>query len=125
MEQHDLRTKPPKGLCQFASNRAPANDCQAPRAFGEVENRFVGEKASSAKALYRWLHRPCAGGNDSAFESQGPSFNFNGIRPGKLRIAQKHVHAKFRKSLRRIVMAYAGPQLSQPGHYRGKIHFRH
>ena len=86
-------------LRHLAADRAAADDEQARRQRGQVEDRFVGQVAGFGQPGNRRQHRARAGGDDRLLEAQARAVDVDGVAAREARGAEEHVDAALGEAL--------------------------
>src|ERR1700722_7143520 len=94
LDDADLRTQSTKGLREFASKRTAAENEQARRTFGEVEDIFIGEvtcfgDSGSRRRIWEGTAR-----DKSALEAQAFSLDLDGVGCNKARFSKIHIDTR-------------------------------
>ena len=103
-----LRSEAAERLRQFAAERAAADDQQAARQLGQVEDVLVGQIAGLDEPGNRGRVRPRAGGDQRLLEAQLRAVHRQRIGAGEARLAEEHIHAGRVQPVHRIDAADAG-----------------
>ena len=109
------------GLRQLAADRPAAHDQQVLGAFGEVEDRLVGEMGHVGQSRHRRRDGPGAGGDDEALRRDAPAVDLDRVRPGEARRTLNDVDAQRPEALDRIDRRDTGNDAVDMAVDRGEI----
>src|SRR6185295_18340041 len=116
VEQGDAAAEAAEGLRHLAADRPAADDREAPRRFGQLEDRLVGQVASLGEPGDRRRDRPAAGRDHGAPEPEPLAADLDGIRTDELAVAQEDVDAEPGEPRHAVVLGDPRPQPPHPGH---------